>query len=187
MLVTPSNGNFNPRSPCGERQQHARRDARCFHFNPRSPCGERRVWSLPSGYAAQFQSTLPMRGATPDGVPLIVSRSYFNPRSPCGERRWQALLMPSCVHFNPRSPCGERRSPIACMSASAAYFNPRSPCGERLGTFISSIAANMDFNPRSPCGERHHPHYLHIFIHIFQSTLPMRGATTAGNDITVCG
>ena len=36
----------------------------------------------------------------------------------------------------------------------------------------------MDFNPRSPCGERPSPAFAPFAIERFQSTLPMRGATT---------
>ena len=77
---------FNPRSPCGERlfrHTHISLLAISIHaphagsdfvrqscrflvndFNPRSPCGERRAGrsALPAGQ--EFQSTLPMRGAT---------------------------------------------------------------------------------------------------------------------------
>ena len=56
-------------------------------------------------------------------------------------------------YFNPRSPYGERRKLIA-FALMIAYFNPRSPYGERL------IAE------ASPCNQ-----------FIFQSTLPVRGAT----------
>ena len=79
---------FNPRSPCGERLEAGRAiDELLMDFNPRSPCGERhaKAWirekyedisihaphagSDHAGAAAgrqgnQFQSTLPMRGAT---------------------------------------------------------------------------------------------------------------------------
>ena len=58
-------------------------------------------------------------------------------------------------HFNPRSPCGER--PISPKSSTAimTHFNPRSPCGERLSFSCSSSNASS-----------------------FQSTLPVRGATS---------
>ena len=58
-----------------------------------------------------------------------------------------------------------------------AYFNPRSPCGERPSGCRNSCNTN-DFNPRSPCGERRRHIYRGIRIPGFQSTLPMRGATT---------
>ena len=38
-------------------------------------------------------------------------------------------------------------------------------------------AAKDNFNPRSPCGERRVPSYTLGLILLFQSTLPMRGAT----------
>ena len=143
---------FNPRSPCGERPpcNNHRSPRPCF--NPRSPCGERHIGDASKLGNAQFQPTLPLRGATwPRWAARAASR--FNPRSPCGERRSAQQIAagagrvsthaplagsdvmkpystscPSC--FNPRSPCGERPSPAAGRSP-AAGFNPRSPCGER--------------------------------------------------------
>ena len=38
------------------------------------------------GRHAQFQSTLPVRGATPTSKKSLGVILYFNPRSPCGER-----------------------------------------------------------------------------------------------------
>ena len=78
---------FNPRSPCGERRAgrrdyaagtgisihapHAGSDsgwlsgiAITSYFNPRSPCGERRGFDFLVPSVVEFQSTLPMRGAT---------------------------------------------------------------------------------------------------------------------------
>ena len=80
-------GDFNPRSPCGERPfSFIFPLSRRGDFNPRSPCGERH---------RQDQG-----GRTPGD---------FNPRSPCGERRALEALERLTGNFNPRSPCGERR------------------------------------------------------------------------------
>ena len=79
-------------------------------FNPRSPWGERRLLALCVFVAERFQSTLPVGGATftiitvPtfSGISIHAPRGgsddsptkenghtlYFNPRSPWGERRW---------------------------------------------------------------------------------------------------
>jgi len=56
---------FNPRSPCGERP-HSIPDACCKrkHFNPRSPCGERLCSKRYISSNSEFQSTLPVWGAT---------------------------------------------------------------------------------------------------------------------------
>ena len=80
------NGNFNPRSPHGERRKAGRENGRSLHFNPRSPHGERRN-------------------------PFIQRRfrRNFNPRSPHGERRVSPFESRRASNFNPRSPHGERR------------------------------------------------------------------------------
>ena len=59
-------------------------------------------------------------------------------------------------------------------------FNPRSPWGERLVKTLR-IRQNHDFNPRSPWGERPFPIDYKGNADVFQSTLPVGGAT--GEDI----
>ena len=56
--------NFNPCSPCGERRWPPKRMSDLRYFNPCSPCGERPPPSPTGGYIDQFQSMLPVRGAT---------------------------------------------------------------------------------------------------------------------------
>ena len=56
---------FNPRSPCGERLSQGVSVITKVDFNPRSPCGERLKVSEYDLARDEFQSTLPMRGATP--------------------------------------------------------------------------------------------------------------------------
>ena len=55
-------------------------------FNPRSPHGERRAEILRRKSPMRFQSTLPARGATTSRPATKTSTSNFNPRSPHGER-----------------------------------------------------------------------------------------------------
>ena len=58
-------GDFNPRSPCGERPTGGDRVAvRGQNFNPRSPCGERPQPGDSLPYFVEFQSALPVWGAT---------------------------------------------------------------------------------------------------------------------------
>ena len=57
-----------------------------IYFNPRSPCGERPTNLLRCPVRAEFQSTLPVRGATSFVSKNINISENFNPRSPCGER-----------------------------------------------------------------------------------------------------
>ena len=100
----------------------------CFcHFNPHSPCGERPCFnSFPSVYGFisihtphagsdlngstittylfQFQSTLPMRGATPMQCSAKSIIIYFNPHSPCGERPITSAASPVFPQFQSTLP-----------------------------------------------------------------------------------
>ena len=133
-----------------------------------------------------FQSTLPVRGATQKGMNYdkVLNISIHAPRA--GSDNSRAVGFPFKIHFNPRSPCGERLLPIA-FSLALVYFNPRSPCGERL-ILWEVHSCNFNFNPRSPCGER--PGLGSSFVRRFgfQSTLPVRGATSvpAGRECKPC-
>ena len=77
--------------------------------------------------------------------------------------------------FNPRSPYGERHAGNGQRPA-AANFNPRSPCGERLGRRVRR-EPRANFNPRPPCGERLLNFHIVLLQNLFQSTLPVWGAT----------
>ena len=65
-----------------------------------------------------------------------------------------SLLTWRVLPIQTRSPCGERRQPVRTVLYKVVYFNPR-----------------------SPCGERHSLRLIHHAILVFQSTLPMWGAT----------
>ena len=117
---------FNPRSPYGERPADRPPGASHPDFNPRSPYGERHLSKRRSRIMYQFQSTLPLRGATicPElaadaeeisiHAPLtgsdLVSRSRFwpfrnfNPRSPYGERRGRPVIKPTRLGFQSTLP-----------------------------------------------------------------------------------
>ena len=78
---------FQPTLPArGATPRGGRTRRRNGDFNPRSPHGERRDRDWLANFARQFQPTLPARGAThraPDSGRLA---GHFNPRSPHGER-----------------------------------------------------------------------------------------------------
>ena len=77
---------FNPRSPWGERRAAWSTVARTRDFNPRSPWGERPHRPRPASRGVQFQSTLPVGGATRCSTVTVSLPNDFNPRSPWGER-----------------------------------------------------------------------------------------------------
>ena len=170
-------GNFNPRSPCGERRLseaahnavrgisiHAPRAGSDCQSLCRQPCGGISIHAPRAGsdnvrnvhcaHFFQFQSTLPVRGATRGKVGAEVARKFQSTLPVRGATRMMILLSVEEDYFNPRSPCGERRihyfterlyrtisihAPRAGSDGYPVYqpepayhFNPRSPCGERL-------------------------------------------------------
>ena len=145
--------NFNPRSPCGERLCPTHSGIIFVDFNPRSPCGERHLAPKVKITVAIFQSTLPMRGATEvttDNAQYLVFQSTLPMRGATMFKKYAKPLTDISIH----APHAGSDLFVCILLSPPRHFNPRSPCGERLfGTF-----------PKVP-------------DFIFQSTLPMRGAT----------
>ena len=147
------------------------------YFNPRSPCGERRGEALGAGaghlisiHAPRVGSDIARRATTPKAA-------NFNPRSPCGERRdlriGQFTIYVISIHA-PRvgsdlvrleAPVGTRVISIQAPRVGSDWSGRRS-CSSR-----------KDFNPRSPCGERLDGEEMFLIDQLFQSTLPVWGAT----------
>ena len=109
-----------------------------------------------------------------------------------------------CVNFNPHSPCGERPRNFILLSISG-NISIHTPHAGSDQNRPQEILLHMNFNPHSPCGERpavcciwivffsisiHTPHAgsdgcpspLWLWSVQFQSTLPMRGATSSASN-----
>ena len=110
----------------------------------------------------EFQSTLPLRGATRHRVLRPCPGCYFNPHSPCGERLAYTYATPSLIWTL-------FQSTLPLRGATRQLFRVT---GERY-----------DFNPHSPCGERLALLYVPSLTVIFQSTLPLRGATDRMDEL----
>ena len=82
-------------------------------FNPRSPHGERQTPSALLVWYKLISIHAPRTGSDIIGTINYKKSIYFNPRSPHGERPAMFLLLTGkLLNFNPRSPHGER--PRAC-------------------------------------------------------------------------
>ena len=130
---------FNPRSPCGERPPRRLRGTQARNFNPRSPCGERQGSVNAMKAAWEFQSALPLRGATrPAGHPRPPGRISI--RAPlAGSDYDYGNADEEKLEFQSALPLRGATSRRAPMSLRTGYFNPRSPCGERPLHFVASI------------------------------------------------
>ena len=169
--------NFNPRSPCGERHRRAVVPFIYHGFQSTLPVrGATAVSSAAARNALSFQSTLPVRGAT-FVANCLAKRNSISIHAPrAGSDFDLEVYNAGAGHFNPRSPCGERlrQGGLHGEQHGISIHAPRagsdgSPCQDL------SVAGN--FNPRSPCGERPSYHSSTRENAVFQSTLPVRGAT----------
>ena len=127
------------------------------------------------GQSLEISIHAPLTGSDFRLVVIRIPLLDFNPRSPYGERpNLSSSSMRAGISIH--APLTGSDSRIYCHVRGRSNFNPRSPYGERRHPAPAKPDAG-DFNPRSPYGER--PGSLRLFcrIKIFQSTLPLRGAT----------
>ena len=122
------------------------------------------------------------RAGSDDVEPYFSLRSlYFNPRSPCGERLSCGAPKHRLILISIHAPrVGSDHHGQILPGCGDQYFNPRSPCGERPDWAVHGYSTS-NFNPRSPCGERLELEIPATIAALFQSTLPVWGATRPGN------
>ena len=149
----------------------------------------------------EFQSTRPLRGATP-GFGLQLLKPYISIHAPLtgrdhpwgdmccfpflfqstrplrGATAGLPLVHPPGQNFNPRAPYGARRWPRPTWHF-ASNFNPRAPYGARRFHSGITVGSGINFNPRAPYGARHKVLEPLAVWTVFQSTRPLRGATRA--------
>ena len=177
-------GNFNPRSPCGERPASHPSFPPADGISIHALLAESDVLvGLDVRRHHRFQSTLSLRRATLGQN--ISQRGYhhFNPRSPCGERPGVHPMVRYLLSISIHALLAESDTEQHSTTFERHYFNPRSPCGERPSGPEHRAGDDKDFNPRSPCGERRIPDTLSSSRVEFQSTLSLRRAT--GQDFGI--
>ena len=171
----------------------------CIPFQPTLPARGATNFSSSVMYLPRFQPTLPARGATAGRKGGTRRGAHFNPRSPHGERQWLSRRADHLASISTHAP---RTGSDGCQLAGAACQRIISTHAPRTGSdallqrvfsapSISTHAprtgsdrrrsllrrTNQYFNPRSPHGERHKLQVAFTNTHIFQPTLPARGAT----------
>ena len=193
---------FNPRTPCGVRHVAEEGSSRgghisihaphagcdllidiwilsCFmYFNPRTPCGVRPCSTPRRCRASRFQSTHPMRGATETMYSTATEAAFQSThpmRGATPQRLGSSAAMPTFQSTHPM----RGATPLSdALRLSRRHFNPRTPCGVRLDTKtggrravrISIHAPHAGCDAYSPDRSRQNA--------LFQSTHPMRGATS---------
>ena len=163
-------GDFYPRSPCGERPSLPSSPSPPGHFYPRSPCGERRQRRADAKMTELFLSTLSLRRATWIWL-TPCSRTEISIHALLAESDTKRLVgqRTAVADFYPRSPCGERPRQFPLTRQRSRYFYPRSPCGERP-TLPVLFAKSIEFLStlslrRATAASVKTYHWIHISIH----------------------
>ena len=123
-------------------------------FNPRSPCGERLRLRSARVKVLQFQSTLPLRGATICSLACGWRWMNFNPRSPCGERRMPGKQVMAAAKFQSTLPL-RGATPARIKGKQREAISIHAPLAGSDEQRLHKVRKAEHFNPRSPCGERH--------------------------------
>ena len=123
-------------------------------FNPRTPCGVRLETRMRVSKPIKFQSTHPLRGATITRTPA---------------RRGHGIS----IHA-PLAGCDMERL-TKRLDNGISIHAPLAGC-DRFGVDITPLS--IDFNPRTPCGVRYGLAAVRARHAEFQSTHPLRGATS---------
>ncbi len=190
---------FNPRTPCEVRLSPARHSlfiqvsihaplARCDHdikqidneaysFNPRTPCEVRLIDGNFVSGGSRFQSTHPLRGATPqpEFVCFLHLVSIHAPLARCDHLSLQQSIWSN--GFNPRTPC-EVRLYSGAYTDNYLLFQSTHPLRGATLSALVPCEQHYRFNPRTPCEVRLLLSLLCLQRHLlFQSTHPLRGAT----------
>ena len=193
-------GNFNPRSPCGERRLGLKALRSRFIFQSTLPVG-----GATSPYRASylshglFQSTLPVGGATGrrDEDSRIQKISIHAPRggsdfmchsNKSSRRGFQSTLPVGGATESPKRrsykmlfqstlPVGGATLMARTTGTRWIIFQSTLPVGGATSASTSGRPRQPDFNPRSPWGERQVCPPSRYLGELFQSTLPVGGAT----------
>ena len=130
------NYHFNPRTPCGVRLLLTGTQQLNQYFNPRTPCGVRLCTSRSWRLTVIFQSTYPVRGATPF---LACSSSH----------------VVISIHV-PRAGCDHRPSAIICHIRQISIHVPRAGCDAGWAD-LASVGEISIHVPRAGCDVFYRP------------------------------
>ena len=126
-----------------------------FHISIHAPlAGSDQNGSSSSSGNSIFQSTLPLRGATLDGIFEAACADNFNPRSPCGERPGRIVVRPFLGRFQSTLPL-RGATEMTFAPGMSLGFQSTLPLRGATDAYPAGWEAQPYFNPRSPCGERH--------------------------------
>ena len=151
-----------------------------FDFNPRTPCGVRPVKERRFKNIQRISIHAPLAGCDENRLPPERKSLHFNPRTPCGVRPFQPRLLQRAHRFQSTHPL--RGATYARHNRKRKHdisiHAPLAGCDSFTHYHHRQI---LNFNPRTPCGVRLLLIVSPRRIPTFQSTHPLRGATSCQN------
>ena len=126
----------------------------------------------------RFQSTRPVRGATAPGALPFMLILDFNPRAPCGAR--PNASPPLYFHTRKFQSTRPVRGATSTGSCTKRHYNIsiHAPRAGRDSDTIGHYGCHV-ISIHAPRAGRDHAESCDIHVLIFQSTRPVRGATSA--------
>ena len=152
-------------------------------FNPRAPCGARQR-KMVAIYKQEVSIHAPRAGRDLRAYPPQTCSICFNPRAPCGARPVAADDFVDRYLFQSTRPM-RGATPRIRAHKVLDYVSIHAPHAGRDGSLSTGASDSLCFNPRAPCGARPAMFRNHRSRHLFQSTRPMRGATTVLEDLPI--
>ena len=148
------------------------------NFNPRSPWGERHCSSLPARGNSEISIHAPRGGSDTTGRSSQIYRRNFNPRSPWGERLSSVIIYHTSIVFQSTLPVGGATVRLSPLSASfLSRFQSTLPVGGATSCCKAPGGPRL-FQSTLPVGGATYACRGQVWIPKFQSTLPVGGATS---------
>ena len=121
------------------------------HFNPRTPCGVRRALPASGGLGGRFQSTHPLRGATPapGRGARLAAISIHAPLAGCDRDTEQLLIVAVNISIHaPLAGCDDMQQAVTDTKLEISIHAPLAGCDNRkrirlYGVFGISIHAPL--------------------------------------------
>ena len=155
-LFAPVDGgkHFNPRAPYGARPTSPRDRQTTAAISIHAPHTGRDLSALMrSSSFREFQSTRPIRGATPPCSATTRTTWNFNPRAPYGARLGRVLETLRRYDISIHAP-HTGRDGAASGGVSVCAISIHAPHTGRDSTVGCAMASMPHFNPRAPYGAR---------------------------------
>ncbi len=148
-----------------------------FDFNPRAPCGARQHEAIPRNQLCQISILAPLAGRDYERIQNCRWTKNFNPRAPCGARRQGGACGHAGGSISILAPLAGR-DPLSPPSGTLPAISILAPLAGRDLFRNSATGRCRNFNPRAPCGARRLATANLRLWFPFQSSRPLRGATS---------